>query len=124
MKKTLQHLVVLTALAHASAFAAAPPPVPTNQPNSGFIPVEQAQRALPFDNRRHRFLDDGRIFICPIQYKMDSDYRCYGEGDNNPNGRWVDLENFQIPGYERAGMAFYYAGSGYRHLIVYFRKKP
>lgn len=126
MTKFFKYVVaVITGLMFSSALAAQLPQAGVNSP-PGFIPVENAQRVWYFSYDRNSQDWEGTILVCPYEFSAEyyagSMFSCV---DKDKKNAWKRLYDLTIPGYEIAGISYVLLGSssGYRNLIVYFRKK-
>ena len=90
---------------------------------AGVVHISSAQRVFQFYGWGYRIDDEGKILVCPQQYRGGSlsDRQCQAEGDKEKNARWVELNKFTIPGHDLHGISFD-SVNGTPRLTVFFSK--
>ncbi len=120
MKKILcVFLMVITSVAFAKGSSH---PKPQSDPsNMGIVPIENAQKVMYFNHYQLWNYSDGTILVCPLDAEASvREKECMSKTSKNA---WVPLLTLQVPGHEIVGVQFVFTGSsGYRNLLVYWRK--
>lgn len=117
--KSLLAIAALTVLSSVAMAKGSSHPA-TSSADSSIIDVEYAQRVLTFSAERNAITPDGILVVCQPQYEITRKNECQDEKTNN---RWADIFALQIPGHVLVGYEIRFVGSGYRNVILYFRKK-
>ena len=115
-------LISLATFASQAAWAASPPPV-AEQMNSNRVNFADNPRSRVYEYNRNGITADGEIVVCSSQYEYSFSGKCYDKNDSKERNQWVSLGQSAPAGYEVDSYEWRVPGSGYRWLIVYYRKK-
>jgi|JI10StandDraft_1071094.scaffolds.fasta_scaffold70483_4 hypothetical protein len=86
--------------------------------NSGFVPVNMAQRVMHFGAGRIWQRADGVVLVCPLNEETE---RC--KRNQRSIKSWVDVHSLSIEGHRISGVQFFFAGqNGEQQLMVFFAK--
>ena len=130
MKKIFATIVALMAVAAlanpiiASAKGSShPKPLQAQSQAAGFVPIEQAQRAMHFTDLRVWQSSDGAILVCRWDGEIVGRYSNKECVDKAGKNAWTDINDLKVPGYKIAGYEIRTITNYETHVIVYFKKE-
>lgn len=119
--------VLLAAVLFVSVAQSKGSPPPPEVPTSTVIPIEFAQRAIHWSPERVRQTTNAVIQICPFEFTTTNSWQskqCFDNNDKAQSPKWIFMNDYKVEGYELSAFQYVFIGnSGYRHLVMYFRKK-